>query len=306
MTENIVIIGVDENGSSENNLSCLLQIFPFLETLKSSSKITVVIVKSSFTNEQVLIIKEGLADTGLGIKIVEAASKEEVSSYVQNGVLSNSTKSVKRAEKVEAIYFCTFSNNADFLTQARTPEEDTPSGLSEDSGWRYVPVVGSAYDAYDRFSEGKWIRGTANLALAASDVFLIKSLVTGVGKAAWKGGAKSGVKKYFGIGMSHEYGATVSRLKKIGIDMSGYKHHWLISQETMARYPFLKAIGNQHWNLTKFATQASHMRWAHGQKYLGVGYPKWITKLFYVFSSTPEGFKFGVLPQIIRLAPNEE
>jgi hypothetical protein len=128
-------------------------------------------------------------------------------------------------------------------------------------------------------------------ALAVSDVFLVKSLVTGIGKAVLTAGFKSGTVKFFGIGMSHNYGATISRLRGLGLEMSGFKHHWAISQKLMEKNSILKAIGNQAWNLTEFSSQASHMRWAHGQLYQGVSYP--FTTLLYPITSTPTWFKAG-------------
>ncbi|SFQ02362.1 RHS repeat-associated core domain-containing protein, partial [Pseudarcicella hirudinis] len=182
----------------------------------------------------------------------------------------------------------------------KTEEPKTASGLSEDSGWRYVPVVGSGADAIDAFDRGDTWTGIGHTALAISDVFLVKALVMGVGKAVFKAGVKGGIRRYFGVGMSHEYGTTVSRLKRLGIDMTGSKHHWLISQELMAQHTWLKPIGNQAWNLTRFSTHASHMRWAHGTSYgLQSSIPGW--QAMYIFSSTPNYFKFGLLPQTMRL-----
>lgn len=102
---------------------------------------------------------------------------------------------------------------------------------------------------------------------------------------------KAGISKTFGIGYSQNYGAAVSRWKGVGINPVGYKHHWLISQSMMKQYPFLKPFGNQLWNLKSFSTQASHMRWAHGQNYLGSKIP--FSGLAYPISSTPNWFRFG-------------
>ncbi len=159
-----------------------------------------------------------------------------------------------------------------------------------------IPIWGSGRAAINDFQNGDYVWGTVNTALAVSDVFLVKSLATGIGKAVWKAGLKEGATKYFGIGMSHNYGATVSRLRKLGVDMSGYKHHWLISQEAMAARPWLKPIGNQTWNLTRFNSQVSHMRWAHGNAFpsLGLGrIPLW--QAWYPISSTPTWFKSGIV-----------
>lgn len=71
--------------------------------------------------------------------------------------------------------------------------------------------------------------------------------------------------------------------------MSGSKHHWLITQKMMDKYPFLLKYGNQTWNLKRFGNHASHMRWGHGQNYLGKRYPYW--KQLYFIKSTPTWFK---------------
>jgi hypothetical protein len=130
--------------------------------------------------------------------------------------------------------------------------------------------------------------------MAFSDVFLVKSVFTGIGKAVIKEGLKNGTKKYFGVGMSHTYGASVTRLQKLGVytaDGTQFKHHWAISQELMKKYPKLAPLGNQTWNLKIFSSQASHMRWAHGQNYLGIKYP--FTNALYPITSTPTWFRTG-------------
>ncbi len=164
-----------------------------------------------------------------------------------------------------------------------------------DSWARNIPIWGSYKQAELDFSVGKWGWGTFNTGLALSDMFLLKSAFQAPVKSFLAEGA-NGFKKYFGIGMSHNYGASVSRWKGLGLDMGGYKHHWLISQELMESYPILKPLGNQTWNLTRFSTQAAHMRWAHGQTYGGISYP--FSGFLYPFTSTPNWFKLGLMPSI--------
>jgi hypothetical protein len=65
------------------------------------------------------------------------------------------------------------------------------SGVSNSSLWRYVPIIGSGLDSYDAFSKGEYLKGTAYLALAVSDVFLVKSLAVGTGKFALRSLAKT-------------------------------------------------------------------------------------------------------------------
>ncbi|HMQ00906.1 MAG TPA: RHS repeat-associated core domain-containing protein, partial [Cyclobacteriaceae bacterium] len=160
----------------------------------------------------------------------------------------------------------------------------------EESGWDYVPIVGSVRQAADDFKKGRWVSGIFNSAMAISDVFLIKALAAAPAKALLTKGLK-GMKNYYGVGMSHSYGASVARWKKLGLNTAGYKHHWLITQSAMKRYPMLKVIGNQRWNLKSFSSQASHMRWGHGQVYDKIGYSYW--QAAYPIMATPAWTKFA-------------
>ncbi|MFT3676823.1 MAG: RHS repeat-associated core domain-containing protein [Chitinophagaceae bacterium] len=163
-------------------------------------------------------------------------------------------------------------------------ENPTVEGLE-----RWIPIWGSWKQAYLDFSVGKWKSGVFNTVLGASDFFLVKSIVGAPAKAVLEKGLSGGLKRYFGVGMSHEYGASVARWRGLGLNVSGYKHHWLISQELMEKYPLLKSIGNQQWNLTRFNSQANHMRWGHFQTYGGVRYP--FARYLYPITSTPTWFK---------------
>ncbi len=183
-------------------------------------------------------------------------------------------------------------------------ETKPASGVSEGSLLRYVPMVGSGLDAYDSFSEGNIGMGLLHTGLAISDAFLVKSLITGVGKAVWKAGAKDGIKRYFGVGMSHEAGNAISRLKRLGVfPRSSNVHHWLLHDDLLRANPWLKPLGNQAWNFKDFASRPSHMRWAHGQAFpsLGLGkIPAW--QLMYPVSSTPAWVTFGAIPYTIKSA----
>lgn len=53
-----------------------------------------------------------------------------------------------------------------------------------------IPFCGNGRSAVDHFQKGNHWRGLGNTALAISDVFLVKSIVTGIGKLAVKGGSK--------------------------------------------------------------------------------------------------------------------
>jgi hypothetical protein len=84
----------------------------------------------------------------------------------------------------------------------------------------------------------------------------------------------------------------VSRWKSAGILPEGFKHHWLISQKLMAKFPALKPLGNQLWNLKSFSSQASHMRLAHGQTYNGI---EGATKLGQLYYGTPTWFHLATI-----------
>ncbi len=187
------------------------------------------------------------------------------------------------------------------LSSSQNNESTNASGISDDSWLRYIPIVGSGIDAYDSFSRGDIWTGIGHSLLAISDVFLVKSIFTGIGKAVIRKGLLGGTKRFFGVGMSHNYGATVSRLKRLGVNMSGYKHHWLITQKMMQNSQLLKTLGNQTWNLTRFGTQASHMRWAHGAAYPSLGLAKIPgAKYLYPLTSTPLWFRLGLTPYIAK------
>lgn len=157
-------------------------------------------------------------------------------------------------------------------------------------GWqKWMPIWGSLKQAYLDFSVGKWGSGAFNTLLGASDVLLVKSVFGAPVKAMFNKGISTGFKNYFGIGMSHEYGASISRWRRLGLNMGGYKHHWLISQSAMESFPWLKPLGNQTWNLTRFSSQAEHMRWGHFQTYGGVRYP--FARYLYPVTATPMWFK---------------
>ncbi len=59
-------------------------------------------------------------------------------------------------------------------------------------GESLIPVWGSGRQAIHSFQTGHWVWGTVHTALAVSDVFLVKSLVTAGGKIVLKGVAKLG------------------------------------------------------------------------------------------------------------------
>ena len=142
-----------------------------------------------------------------------------------------------------------------------------------------IPVWGSGRAAIDHFQNGNYWSGIGYTALAISDVFLVKSIATGIGRGAWKIG-------------SHSWSATRKWMLNKGYVKSGEPlHHWAISQATAKKYG-LQSIANQPWNLMKFSTQAEHMRLAHGQMYNGIEGASALGQLYY---GTPSWFIAGTI-----------
>ncbi|SCY35580.1 RHS repeat-associated core domain-containing protein [Desulfoluna spongiiphila] len=116
-----------------------------------------------------------------------------------------------------------------------------------------VPVWGSARAAISDFQNGRYIWGTINTVLAISDVFLIKSIVTGVGKGAFKVG-------------SHTWTATSKWLSKSGWRQykGQHMHHWLFHRNQGLGKYVPDVIKNQPWNLMAMPNAIFHMS-IHGK-----------------------------------------
>ncbi|NQZ78476.1 MAG: hypothetical protein HRT61_20550 [Ekhidna sp.] len=124
------------------------------------------------------------------------------------------------------------------------------SGVSEDSFWRYIPVASSLIGVADAAYEGNYGGAVFNGAMAASDIFLAKSIAKGIAK----GGLKMLTKNYkYWTSWRGAYGKT-------GFAKSGQQlHHW-----AWARNGAVKGQGfswwakNQMWNLKPMLNQAQH------------------------------------------------
>jgi RHS repeat-associated protein len=90
-----------------------------------------------------------------------------------------------------------FSAGTNFYTFV----DNNPVGLTDPFGlevgfWEsLIPVWGSGKQAYEDFACGRWGWGAFNTVMAISDVFLVKALVTGVGKAVFKTGLRQGMSR---------------------------------------------------------------------------------------------------------------
>jgi len=103
-------------------------------------------------------------------------------------------------------------------------------------GWSLVPVIGPGWQAIKDSKRGCVSGVVANTALAASDVFLVKSAYEGLSKGAWKLGSNSwsATRKWYGATRDLEFGQNV--------------HHWAIPQGGWGKN-VPNAIKNQPWNL---------------------------------------------------------
>jgi RHS repeat-associated protein len=149
-----------------------------------------------------------------------------------------------------------------------------PKGLE-----KVIPIWGSGRAAIDDFQNGRWFSGTFNSLLAISDVFLVKSLVTGI--------VKGGIK----MAGSHSWSATRSYYLKKGFAKPQQPlHHWLIQQRGPIGKYVPNAIKNQMWNLKSFKNASIHMRAGHGKTYLGQQGYNSLGRLIY---GTPNWPKFA-------------
>ena len=81
-----------------------------------------------------------------------------------------------------------------------------------------IPIWGSGRAAINDFQEGHYIWGTVDTALAVSDVFFVKALVTGAVKGVGKTAIKCG---------GHSWGRTREWLGRKGFAKVGQVlHHW--------------------------------------------------------------------------------
>lgn len=140
-----------------------------------------------------------------------------------------------------------------------------------------IPVWGSARNADINFNKGNYWYGIGYTLLAISDIFIVRSIATGIGKGAWKLG-------------SHSWSATRRWiLKHNWAQKEKPVHHWLIQQQTAKKYG-IEAFTNQPWNWVKFENQSLHMRFGHGVQYQGVLPGSTLQQFWY---GTPHWFKIG-------------
>lgn len=156
--------------------------------------------------------------------------------------------------------------------------QDNPDkGVGQPGLWEsMIPIWGSGRAAVDHFQSGNYWRGALYTVLAISDVFLVKSIFTGLAKGAFK------------IAGSHTWGATRQWMLKKGWAEPGKPlHHWAIQNATGKKYG-IEAIANQPWNLLQYSDDAAHITIGHGRNYLNVEAADAFTRFWY---GNPNWFK---------------
>jgi RHS repeat-associated protein len=109
-----------------------------------------------------------------------------------------------------------------------------------------LPFYGSALNAEYNFSQGNAGWGTFYSALAVSDVFLVRSIATALGKGCWKVG-------------SHTWSATRSWFGRTrSLAPNTQVHHWLLQQNQGIGVWFPDWFKNQPWNLVVIDSGVVH------------------------------------------------
>jgi hypothetical protein len=161
-------------------------------------------------------------------------------------------------------------------SRARFSEKDYPE---VGTGESMIPVWGSGKQAYNDFQDGNYGSATFNSAMAVSDVFLLKSIGTGL--------AKGGLK----MAGSHSWNATRKHYLKKGFAKPNQPlHHWALQQNQGIGKHAPKWLKNQMWNLKSFSTNSMHIRAGHGLNY---GRQKGYGAVGRMLYGTPTWFKAG-------------
>ena len=153
------------------------------------------------------------------------------------------------------------------------------SGEPVSTGESFVPIWGSGRQAINDLSTGHYGWGAVNTVMAVSDLFLVKTVATGVSKGAWKTGgvAWSTVRKWMGKTGQAEAGQQV--------------HHWAIPRNGWGK-DVPDWFKNQPWNLMPMESAELHQA-IHGWGELGEFGRFW--------SGTPDWFKALLISEYGRI-----
>jgi len=139
--------------------------------------------------------------------------------------------------------------NSGFLSSSSGSENTTQMNIGLSIDWNrgvgmgesLIPVWGSIRLAAKDFNDGNYGWAAFNEVMAITDIFLVKSIVVGVGRLATKTAWKSG---------SNTWGATRSWMGRKGMAEPGQEvHHWLIHRNGPIGRNIPDKIKNQPWNL---------------------------------------------------------
>lgn len=173
------------------------------------------------------------------------------------------------------------------------PDEYMPY---EESGWDWMPVIGSGLKMWDNFKKGRVWTGLFHAALAVSDVFLLKSIATAGIKGAWKVG-------------SHTWGATRKWALKRGYAVKWQPlHHWALTQKFIKKKGW-QAFANQPWNLKALpmSLKKKGFSWNEIHNFIegkaspiSFGPGGMFNPLMRAWYGTPDWFKAGVTEAALR------
>jgi RHS repeat-associated protein len=147
-----------------------------------------------------------------------------------------------------------------------------------------IPVWGSGRTAYDDYQNGKPYWGTFWVVVAATDIFLVRSLVTGAVKGLWK------------FGGSCSWGAVSKWALKQGWRTSFEEiHHWAMWR---AEWVGWERIINQPWNFRNFPKKSPLHQAIHG----GGPYKAWRWPIL-IFIGPPTWIKLLPISIFPRFGP---
>ncbi|MCC9019747.1 RHS repeat domain-containing protein [Flavobacterium lipolyticum] len=161
---------------------------------------------------------------------------------------------------------------------------DAGSGVGQPGALEsMIPVWGSGRAAIDHFQNGNYWQGTFYTAMAISDVFLVKSIATGI--------AKGGLKAF---GKSYSSWSSYRRFYgKEGFAETGqHLHHWALRRNGQKVGSGLGwKLKNQMWNLMPMRSPAFHTA-VHGN---GINAFNTLERAYY---GSPIWFQTGIISTI--------
>ena len=152
-----------------------------------------------------------------------------------------------------------------FLSSSSGSENTTQMNIGLSIDWNrgvgmgesLIPVWGSIRLAAKDFNDGNYGWAAFNGVMAITDIFLVKSIVVGVGRLATKTAWKSG---------SNTWRATRSWMGRKGMAEPGQEvHHWLIHRNGPIGRNIPDRIKNQPWNLTNMPSDPRIHLALHGK-----------------------------------------